>query len=154
MTIEIYADAVSQDPTEVHEWVGTLGDFMRAQGVAFEGRQEQPIAAFVDGAQVAPAGWDATTVTHSRVQLRVAAYGFDPFTWAIIAVVAAVGVSLLMRPKIPGRNNTPQGKNLQTADATGNVAKLNDIVPELAGAYLRYPDYLTSPRRYFADARI
>lgn len=153
MTIEIYADAVSQDPTEVHDWVGTLGDFMRAQGVAFEGRQEQPIAAFVDGVQVAPAGWDATTVTHSRVQLRVAAYGFEPFTWAIIAVVAAVGVSLLMRPKIPGRNNTPQGKNLQTADATGNVAKLNDIVPELAGAYLRYPDYLTPPRRYFADQR-
>lgn len=153
MTIEIYADAVSQDPTEVHEWVGTLGDFMRAQGVAFEGRQEQPIAAFVDGAQVAPAGWDATTVTHSRVQLRVVPHGFDPFTWAIIAVVAAVGVSLLMRPKIPGRNNTPQGKNLQTADATGNVAKLNDVVPELAGAYLRYPDYLTPPRRYFADAR-
>ena len=153
MTIEIYADAVSQDPTEVHGWVGPLGDFMRAQGVAFEGRQEQPIAAFVDGVQVAPAGWDATTVTHSRVQLRVVPHGFDPFTWAIIAAVAAVGVALLMRPKIPGRNNTPQGKNLQTADATGNVAKLNDIVPELAGAYLRYPDYLTPPRRYFADPR-
>ena len=44
MTIEIYADAVSQDPTEVHEWVGTLGDFMRAQGVAFEGRRAHPSA--------------------------------------------------------------------------------------------------------------
>lgn len=153
MTIEIYADAVSQDPTEVHEWVGTLGDFMRAQGVAFEGCKEQPIAAFVDGAQVAPAGWDAATVTHSRVQLRVVPHGFDPISWLYIAVAAIVGISLLRRPKIPGRNNTPQGKNLQTADATGNAAKLNEVVPELAGTYLRYPDYLTPPRRYFASPR-
>lgn len=153
MTIEIYADAVSQDPIEVHEWVGTLGGFMHAQGVAFEGRQEQPIAAFVDGAQVAPDDWSTTTVTHSRVQLRVVPHGFDPITWLYIAVAAIVAVALLTRPKIPGRNNTPQGRNLQTADATGNVAKLNEVVPELAGTYLRYPDYLTPPRRYFATQR-
>ena len=153
MTIEIYADAVSQDPTEVHGWVGTLGDFLRAQGIVFEGRNDQPIAALVDGQPVQPCDWSTTCVTHSRVQLRVVPHGFDPFTWAIIAVASMFAVSLLMRPRIPGRNNTPQGKSLQTADATGNAAKLNDVVPELAGTYLRYPDYLTPPRRYFADAR-
>lgn len=153
MTIEIYADAVSQEPLESHEWAGTLGDFLRLQGIEFEGRKEQPIAAFVDGVEVGAGQWDATDVTASLVQLRVVPHGFDPITWLYIAVVVLIGVSLLMRPKVPGRNDTPQGRNLQTADATGNAAKLNDVVPELAGTYVRYPDYLTPPRRYFADPR-
>ena len=153
MTIEVYASLVAEEADEIHDWNGTVGAFMAANGIDFKARIEQPVVVIVDGHYVSSTLWSTTDCRGKSVQLRVVAHGFDPFTWAIIAVVAAVGVSLLMRPKIPGQNSTPQGKNLTSAEATGNVAKLNDVVPEIAGRHLRYPDYLTPPRRYFADKR-
>lgn len=153
MTIEVFADAVSSTPSERFDWSGTIGDFVRGEGVDFDPMKDQAIAVIVDGEYISPTLWNSFDITDKDVKVKVVAHGFDPFTWAIIAVVAAVGVSLLMRPRIPGQNTQQQGRNLSSAEATGNVAKLNDVVPEIAGRFLRYPDYLTPPRRYFADQR-
>src|SRR5690625_7329530 len=37
--------------------------------------------------------------------------------------------------------------------AKANEAKLGQVVPELAGRFIRYPDYLTPPRRRFVSPR-
>lgn len=139
----------------MHEWEGTIAGFLDAQGRAYRGRSEQPIVVIVGDVEVPCEQWDTFRVAATDVvQIRVVAHGFDPISWAYIALAAVMAYSLTMgRPSLGKMSDTPQGRSLSSAEATANRAKLNQAVPELAGRHIRWPDYLTSPRRYFADQR-
>lgn len=149
MTIEIYATPVGGFPTEIHEWQGDIAAFMHSQGISFENEDAQPIAVFANGIEVPVERWGET---YPPVEMRPVTHGVE-FIYYAIAAVVAVGVSLLLAPGAGRTNETQQGANLQSADATGNVAKANQIVPELAGRFQRFPDYLVPPHRYFSDPR-
>lgn len=152
MTIEIYRDLLTDSPGEVHEWEGTISEFLDSQGCAHNARKDQPIIVLHQGAQVASSEWDAFRVSSDEiVKIRVVAHGIE---WLYYAVAALMVYTLTIgKPTVGNRGDTPQGKSLSSAEATANVAKLNQAVPELAGRHIRRPDYLTPPRRYFADPR-
>ncbi|MGN5537813.1 host specificity factor TipJ family phage tail protein [Alcaligenes sp. Lyrl_28] len=60
-----------------------------------------------------------------------------------------------LMPKSGSQNygSPEQGQRLETTSAKANQAKLGDVVPELAGRFRRFPDYLTPPRRRFVNWR-
>lgn len=152
MTIEIYPGILGASPPEVHEWEGTISGFLDSQGRAHNTLRDQLIVVVVGDVEVPCEEWcDFRIGADDKVQISVAAHGIE---WLYYAVAALMVYSLTIgKPNMGNRGDTPQGRSLSAAEATANVARLNKAVPELAGRHIRRPDYLTPPRRYFADAR-
>lgn len=151
MTIEVYPSTLPGEPIETHEWAGTIGAWFDHVQIDYRSWDKQPVVAIKGGMTVPVADWDHT-VADSVVEIRVVANG-DPITWAVVAAVALSAASLLLRPGIGGinRGNAQQGTRLDVASASANQARLGEVVPELAGRFKRYPDYLTPPRRHFLN---
>lgn len=150
--INLYHALTECEAVETHDFTGTLGQFFDGQGVNWRDRSAQPVAVTVNQKPVTVNLWDKTRVTPADdVQVRLIPRG------GVVNFIRKTDpiMNWLMKSITPKQNsgNTQSGQNLETASATGNVAKLNDVVPELAGRYIRYPDYLTPPRRYFAAPR-
>lgn len=152
MTIEFYNSAMAAGEPITAEFQGSVLEFIsQSIGAEININEPQPVAVFKNDVEITAKDWCTTSC--DNVQIHVVPHGFDPFTWALIAGAALAAASLLFRPGIPTMRQQQQGKSLATAEATANIAKPNQTVPELAGRYLRYPDYLVPPRRYFADQR-
>ena len=72
---------------------------------------------------------------------------------AVVAVIA-VAVAMATRPKVPKPTDQTQGKPLESASLSSNMAKYGDPIPEIAGAPPRiYPNYLVPPRQYYTAPR-
>lgn len=152
MTIEIYRSALCALPAETVEFAGTVQEFWNACRPDLKDVSPAPIAMFdLHGREIPASEW-ATTLADG-CSARIVQEGFDPISWAYIISAALVAVSLVMQPSAQSYKQQAQGKSLATAEAVANIAKPNQVVPELFGTYLRYPDYLVPPHRYFADAR-
>ena len=153
--ISLYPALTDCDPAESHDFTGTLGQFFDGQGAAVNWRERavQPVSVSVNGAPVPASSWDKTRVTPGDdVQIRLIPRG------GVVNFIRKVDpiMNWLMKsitPKQQQQGSSQSGQKLETASATANVPKLNEVVPELAGRYIRYPDYLTPPRRYFAAPR-
>ncbi|MBV5296662.1 MAG: hypothetical protein JZU64_00655, partial [Rhodoferax sp.] len=46
-----------------------------------------------------------------------------------------------------------RGQELNVVDLKANQPRLNGVIPEVAGRYKVFPDYLCQPRRYFKDVK-
>lgn len=151
--IEIYPGILPGRPVETHEFEGTIGDWLSAQGLPWRGRDVQPVEIAVNGRVIHSALWDETEVVEAdRVSIRVLPAG---------GIVNAVG-SLLRKvlswiglaPAGGGPSyETADGSDINAADGKANIAKLGEVVPELFGRFRRFPDYISAPRRYFASPR-
>lgn len=153
MTIKIFPSALPGEPIETHDALCTLHDWLTENCPSYRPNGgEQPIAVFADGVQIDEQDWKWLACDRD-IEIRPKARGFDPFTIAIIAFVAAVGVSFLLRPNIPriAQNAGRRGNTLQEAALTANAPKPNGVIPELAGRHKIFPDYLMPPRRYFTS---
>ncbi len=153
MTILIYPGQMPSRPIEEHPWAGTVGEWFAAAGIDYAAHDEQPVSVAVNGVAVPAAAWADTVVSNADVVEIRPVPRADPITWLYVAVAALAVVAYVSMPKIPKNKGSQQGQNLNSADASANVAKPNAVVPELLGRFRRYPDYLVQPRRYFADPR-
>lgn len=152
MTILIYPSLLPGEPLERHEWVGTVAGFLASLGVDYAALEVQPITVRVNGQPCPVQAW-ATAVVAAADQVEIRPIPGGGWEWVVYAVVAAFAVyTYATMPKAKDRNN-PTGQQLVTASGKANTAKLNSVVPELVGQYMRFPDYLTPPRRYFATER-
>ena len=152
MTIKIYPGQMPSHPIEQHPWKGTISDWFAAAGIDYGAHDVQPVTLTVDGEEVPVSEWATTTVTNAQiVEIRPKPFG------AVGKLISKVFNFLFgwLMPKTGGSRNDPgQGKQLQSAEGKANTAKLNQTVPELFGHFIRYPDYLVPPRRYFAEPRV
>lgn len=155
MTINVYPSLLPGAPIETHKWAGTIGAWLESKGIDYLSKETQLVAIFVNGDEVSPDDWWATEVEHrDTVDIKVLPHGVELIVAAVVAIVAIAAVMIFMpKPGMPGRNQTAQGQKFETADGKANQVKFGDVVPELAGRFRRYPDYLTPPRRYFASPR-
>lgn len=153
MTIKIFPSLMEGEPVESHKWEGTIDGWFDSKGIDYLNKDAQPVIVFVNGKDIPVAEWAKLFVgTDDEVEIKLLPNGFEPLTWALIAVVASVGVSLLLpKPKIAAQQQTTQGKALEATSAKANLPKLGEVVPELAGTHKRFPDYLTMPRRFFSN---
>lgn len=156
MTIKVYQSLLTVAPIEEHEWSGTFADWLASKGVDYQSWEEQPIALIVNGEQISVTEWPTLLLAaDDDIEVRPYQHGgvFKALGSIIGAVFGLVFGWLLPSKKSAGQYDAPQGKRLEVAQATANTARLGEAVPELAGRFRRYPDYLTPPRRYFTNPR-
>lgn len=154
-TIEVYPSSLPGEPIERHQvrTGGTLHDWMTEHCPGYVLGETQPVSASVGGQVVPPLEWDRLQLCGQVIELRPNARGIE---WIIagVAMLIGVAVAMLMKPAIPSASNSVQGAELMAASLQANTPKLNQIIPEVAGRYRLYPDYLCQPRRYFVDQRV
>ncbi|AVL70873.1 hypothetical protein CEQ07_05245 [Oligella urethralis] len=156
MTIKIYPSIKPCDPIESHEWEGLFTDWLGSKGINYKAWDIPPTTLIVNGVEVPFSQWSSTTVNDGDVvEVRYISNGgvFKALGSIVGAVFGLAFGWLLPSNKSSGKYDTPEGKRLETVQATANTAKLGEAVPELAGRFRRYPDYLTPPRRYFTNPR-
>ncbi|GHC19545.1 host specificity factor TipJ family phage tail protein [Aidingimonas halophila] len=156
--ILVYPSNLPGEPMERHESSGvTVEQWLYAHVEGYEPRDVPPISIAVDGHVVPPCAWSATRIDRdSCVEIRPQPKGGpELLIAAVVAGVAAVAATLLLKPSMPSQRNqsSQRGRELLEVTAEGNQPKLGDVIPEQAGRYRRMPDYLTAPRRYFVDKR-
>ncbi|MFA5489611.1 MAG: host specificity factor TipJ family phage tail protein, partial [Candidimonas sp.] len=155
MTIRFFPSLLPGEPIESYEYAGTIAGFFLSVGIDYTVREQQPVTLTLNGVTVPVDEWPDTVVTHSDdVEVRLIPRGgvFEGLGNILGKIFNALFGWLM--PSAGGDRNDPgQGRKLETATAKANQAKLGEVVPELAGRFRRYPDYLTPPRRHFVDLR-
>ncbi|WP_394065430.1 host specificity factor TipJ family phage tail protein [Alcaligenes sp. WGS1538] len=156
MTIRIYLSSMSGQACETHGWTGTLAAWLDSQGIQFRERDPQPISAALNGMPLPVEQWETRSLSESdEVSLTIIQNG-DVFS-GLGKLLGSV-FNFVFGWLMPGQsgqdfNSPQQGRQFETAQAKANQAKLGDVVPELAGRFRRFPDYLTPPRRRFVNWR-
>lgn len=159
--IEVFASRLSEENVERYETTSpqTVLSWLRANGITVSDSQLDmlPMSVYANGDQLLPGQWKSEVFTPSdHLEIYREPKGTDPFSITFALIFGAKAALNALMPKLPTVNTSSRGSGeaLDEASAKGNKVKINDIVPELAGRNpARYPDYVTSPRRYFAAPR-
>ncbi len=167
MTINVYSSIMTNEPDETYDEFGiSIEDFVKSQSDCYERKKAQPIACSVNGNVISPLCWHKHVIKKTdSVDIRVLPQGsVGDFFRANLAIVtvgtselffkAAEELGKLLVPDLPKQGKVgSQGAQIEAADARANTARLGDAIPELFGEYIRYPDYLNNPRRYYLDTK-
>lgn len=156
MTIKVYPSLMPGGPIEEHAYSGSIGDWLRSVGIDFEGLEKQPVEVSIEGRAIPAREWNDTVIGDRDVDVRVVPHG-GAFS-SIMNFIRKTDPILnwVMKSMTPKLNNNEQqsGSKLETVNATANEAKFGSVVPELAGRFIRHPEYLIPPRRYFENMRL
>lgn len=152
MTIRIYPGQLPSKPIENHKWDGLISDWFDAAGIEYKDHEIQPITVRVNDVLIHSSEWDKTTVSNEDV-VDINPVPRGGIIKAVTNIISKVFGFIFGQRGAPKTNQQVQGENLSTSNASANTAKLNAVVPELIGRYIRYPDYLNQPVRYFSDPR-
>lgn len=157
MTIKVYLSAACESPAETHEHTGTIAEWFSSNGWSYTLAELPKSHITVNGEPLPMTEWATRNISHSdNVELRLLQHGgvFKGLGSLLGGIFGFVFGWLLPSNKRGRDYNAPaQGRRLEAASARANTAKLNEVVPETAGTFRRYPDYLNGPRRYFQNRR-
>lgn len=158
MPIEIYASKFAAEPAERHETSDrmSVAAWLRANVPSYEARDKAPISVMINGQVIDPAAWDDVEFGWGdRVSICVEPKGSSLetiFRPGPLAKLFGLGNPFAqVAPTAPKAQ--PKGKDLALAAAKGNQVSLNAVIPEIAGRFKRYPDYLLPAHRYFGAPR-
>lgn len=156
MTIRVFLSGTCEQPCETYEWTGTLAGFFASKGLVYTLAEQPKSHATVNGQPLPMLEWaDRHLAAGDDVEMRLIQHG-GVFSGLgkLLGSIFNFAFGWLM-PKSGSQNygSPEQGQRLETTSAKANQAKLGDVVPELAGRFRRYPDYLTPPRRHFVNWR-
>src|SRR5690554_3358855 len=163
MTIKVYESIMPGEPVEVYDDHGvTVEQWVKGKTRDYQRGSVQPVSCAINGAIVQPLGWaDVVIGACDNVEFRVVPRGGSvgdflsvalPFWGGSLAASEAIIGSFI--PDVPGQSGMgQQGSRITPADARANTARLSEAVPELLGQYIRYPDYVSQPRRLYVDTK-
>lgn len=159
--IEVFASRLTDEGVERYETEKplTVLAWLRDNGITVPDEQLDmlPMSVYVNGDQLMPSQWWREVFSPTdHVEIYREPKGTDPFSITFALIFGAKAALNALMPKLPtiNSNNRGSGEALDEATAKGNKVKINELTPELAGFNpARYPDYVTSPRRYFAGPR-
>lgn len=157
--IRVYPSLLPGEPLETHNAENiTLTDWLSKEVNGFDIKAEsQPIVVKVNGTQRPVSEWPDTYITaETVVDIHVA-----PKSGAVSSVISAVvsvvsSVFSFLTPDVPSaatRQQGQQGQQLAGASAEANQPKLNQVIPDQAGRYKKYPDLLCQPVKRFVNQR-
>lgn len=156
MTIRVFLSGTCEQPCETHEWTGTLAGFFASKGLTYTLAELPKSHVTVNGQPLSMLEWaDRQLAADDDVEMRLIQYGgLFSGLGKLLGSIFNFAFGWLM-PKSGSQNygSPEQGQRLETTSAKANQAKLGDVVPELAGRFRRFPDYLTPPRRRFVNWR-
>ncbi|MGP9834201.1 host specificity factor TipJ family phage tail protein [Marinobacter sp. NSM] len=168
MTIKVFDTIMPAEPAEVYRDHGmTVEEWLKGQTDDYKPGPVQPVSCAINGAIVDPLDWaDVVIGERDNVEFRVVPFGsVGDFFSSTLGVVLFPGASLSYQAgqaaidaliNIPSQSSGgrgQQGAQISPADAKANTARLGQGIPELFGRYIRYPDYVNQPRKYYRDAR-
>lgn len=157
MTIRVYPSVLPGEPLEHHEADGiTIERWLIDTVPEYERRDEPPITVAINGKLVDPARWPDTVIRdYDDVEIRPQPKGGGAILAAVVGAVVAVAATMLLKPSIPSQRNrkSAQGRDIEPANAEANTARPGSIIPEIAGRYKRFPDYLSQARRRFSGPK-
>lgn len=159
MTVEIYPNALSAAPFEVHETSApmSIAEWMASKIPGFSLERQVPFAVTVNGQPVAREDWALTVFKPSDdVRFVIVPRGTDPISITAALFKGVQSAFKAIMPKVPGVSSSggpASGDPLKEASAKGNKVKLGDPVREVGGRMKVYPDYLQPPHRIFANPR-
>lgn len=156
MTIRVYLSAACGQPCEAYEWTGTLAGFFSSRGLVYTTAGPPKSYVTVNGEVLPMADWATRHLSaDDDVMMELIQHG-GVFSGLgkLLGSIFNFAFGWLM-PKSGSQNygSPEQGQRFETTSAKANQAKLGDVVPELAGRFRRFPDYLTPPRRRFVNWR-
>ncbi len=156
MTIRVFLSGTCEEPCETHEWTGTLAGFFASKGLTYTLAEQPKSHVTVNGQPLLMLEWaDCHLAADDDVEMRLIQHGgLFSGLGKLLGSIFNFAFGWLM-PKSGSQNygSPEQGQRLETTSAKANQAKLGDVVPELAGRFRRFPDYLTPPRRRFVNWR-
>ncbi len=156
MTIRVFLSGTCEQPCETYEWTGTLAVFFASKGLVYTLAELPRSHVTVNGQPLPMIEWaDRHLAAGDDVEMRLIQHG-GVFSGLgkLLGSIFNFAFGWLM-PKSSSQNygSPEQGQRLETTSAKANQPKLGDVVPELAGRFRRFPDYLTPPRRRFVNWR-
>ena len=155
MTIKVYSSIMPGEPDEVyHNREMTVSAWLASHTDNYKPGDRQPLSCSINGVIVPPSDWCSRRIEQrDSVEFRVVPHG-DVLSdiWSAVAAPFRWLKDAIM-PGMPTNNvgQGQQGASLSPAEAKANSARLGEGVPEIFGQYIRYPDYLNQPRRYYQD---
>lgn len=157
--IEIYPNRLRAEPAESYaiDSSTTIDAWMRANIPSYRPGATQPVVVTVNGEECAPEDWACHSIEPSDdVAIIIQPKGSaleTIFRPGPLAKLFGLGNPFAqLKPNQP-RTGQGRGRDLALATAKGNVAALNDVIPEIAGRRKRYPDYLVPEHRYFTGPK-
>ncbi len=151
--IKIYPSALNGEPIETHKLKKKkrICDFLAELAPSFTlNRNEHPISIAVNGKNIPPSLWDTFYLKPKhKVAITVQPKGAVIIIASIVAVAAAAYSFYAMRQAKKGKGARDEGKSLDGADISANVARWGDPIPEIAGSPLSYPALLTPIHRWY-----
>lgn len=149
--ILIYPSNLPGEPLERHNVAaGTLHDWLVAKCPSYRPGPVQPITASIEGRIVPPEEWGDLSLA-GTVEIRPNPLDATTAIVVIGAMLVGAAVVMMMTPAMPTTSQGKQGSRLSAADLKANQPRINQVIPEIAGRYRVWPDYLCQPRRYFSE---
>lgn len=152
--LEIYPSILPGEPIERHTLAEgeSLHGWLSRQCPSYRPGPVQPIMALIQGRSFPVDQWQHPV--SGTIELRPMPGAAGVPLWALAAlVVGSLAVAYFLMPSLSTKKST-SGNTLDVADITANQPRLNQIIPEIAGRYKTYPDYLCQRRRYFTSPTV
>lgn len=156
MTIRVFLSGACEQPCDTYEWTGTLAGFLSSKGRTYTLAELPRSHVTVNGKPLPILEWaDFHLAADDDVVMTAIQYGgvFSGLGKLLGSIFNFAFGWLMPKSSTQNYGSPEQGQRLETTSAKANQAKLGDVVPELAGRFRRFPDYLTPPRRRFVNWR-
>lgn len=153
MRIEFYSTIVPDVPIEAVEWDGSFASYLDSEVPTWRDEDCQPVTVYCEGGLVPLESWDES---FDSINVFIEPKGgVFKSLGSILGSIFNIAFGWLMPSVRSGsQGNSPnQGNQLEAPQGSANVARLAQIVPEIAGRYKVFPYYVTLPHRYYQNAR-
>lgn len=151
--INVYPSKLEGEPIESHEHANTtVLEWLQAAIPNFE-ESAGRVGASVNGLELEALDYPIVPGDDVRIYPVPKNDTFNLFFNP--AFHSKIGIMKYLMPKV-STPKTPQqrrGSDLQEVTVSGNEAKLNGVIREIAGRHRVYPDYLVPAHRYFGTPR-
>jgi hypothetical protein len=151
MRIEIYSALAPDACLESLEWGGSFESYLDFTIPQWRQYDVQKFQASVEGRDFPQSRWAESLGDDSVVRVTIVPQG--GIFKALGSIIGKLFSFLGGRSRGSSPSDTPRGTELKASQGLANTAKLASAVPEPAGTYRRFVDYLTPPRRYFVNKR-
>lgn len=152
--IHIYPNRFSATCAEEHAIAEplTFKAWLKRNVKTFKEGLNPPFKVWVNDEWLSPGQWDVQLLSPSdNVAVILEPKDAATAIIAVVSLIAGAAVTASLTRKVADNYNatTPKGSSIYDVNLQSNKARLNGIIPELAGEHGWYPDALSLPHRYY-----
>lgn len=150
--IKVFPSVFEGRHIEEHDAEGTVGEWLSAKYPAYNPEEKQLFILKIDGKEIPHTEWMKARITDDTCLYFAPQATYLPYIYYAV-MIAAVIYFATMSTALPKSKGSRSGNEITSANASANTVRLGDVIPEVAGRYRRYPDYLLPIHRYYQNKR-